>query len=146
MLLEIIFAFIGTICFCVLFNVSRKHCVFCGLIGAFTWFIYSLTLHITNYQYLATFISCFALTLMARFFSVKRKAPATIFLLTGIFVLVPGAGMYYTTYNAFLNNAQEALVHFDVTIKVALLISLGIVFGYILPPKLFGWNNKEYVK
>ena len=38
--------------------------------------------------------------------SIRHKAPVTIFLLPGIFPLVPGAGIYYTAYY-FLQGEQE---------------------------------------
>ena len=99
MILELIAAFVGTVSFSIIFKVTKNHCVYCGLTGAFAWLVYKIVLSLCTSTIAATFLSCFALTVMARFLSVKRKAPTTIFLLTGIFVLVPGAGMYYTTFN-----------------------------------------------
>ena len=46
----------------------------------------------------ATFIAVVVITLLSRIFAIVRKAPVTIFLVSGIFPLVPGVGIYYTSY------------------------------------------------
>ncbi|MEF9983493.1 MAG: threonine/serine exporter family protein [Oscillospiraceae bacterium] len=143
MILELFFAFVGTVCFSIIFSVSKKHVLYCGLTGAFGWLVYLISMHFLDSQLISTFISCFALTTMARYLSVIRKAPTTLFLLSGIFVLVPGAGMYYTTFNLFMNRPDEAMYNGDLTAKIALAISFGILCSYILPPQIFGWGKKQ---
>ena len=56
----------------------------------------------------AVLIATLPLTLCARFFSVYHKAPVTVFLLPGIFPLVPGAGIDYTAYY-FLRDDPHAV-------------------------------------
>ena len=141
MILQIFFAFLGTVCFSVIFNVDKKHILYCGLTGGVAWLVYLVLFNFNMDKIMATFISCFVLTSMARFLSVKRKAPTTLFLLSGIFVHVPGAGMYYTTYNIFMNRPDEAMYHGSLTGQIALAIAFGIVCGYILPAKIFGWHS-----
>ena len=46
----------------------------------------------------ASLIAVIPLTLVSRLFAILLKTPVTVFLLTGIFPLVPGAGIYYTAY------------------------------------------------
>lgn len=143
MILEVFFAFLGTVCFSIIFNIPKKQCLFCGLTGAFGWIIYLVAMNLSSSQILSTFLSCFALTTMARYLSVIRKTPTTLFLLSGIFVLVPGAGIYYTTFNIFMNRPSEAMAQGDLTAKIALAISFGILCSYIIPAKFFGWGRKN---
>ena len=57
----------------------------------------------------------------------------TIFLLPGIFPLVPGAGIYYTAYY-FLQGKQELFASKGVeTFKVALALALGIALVCSVP-------------
>ena len=57
----------------------------------------------------------------------------TIFLLPGIFPLVPGAGIYYTAYY-FLQGEQELFASKGgETFKVALALALGIALVCSLP-------------
>ena len=127
---EIIFAFIGTVGFGVLFSVSKKHLIHCGITGGIGWFIYLIAFYFSKSAYIATLLSAFAITRVSLFLSVKRKTPATVFLLTGIFTLVPGAGVYYTAYYLFLNQTALGYDYLMNTLKIALAISIGIVLGY----------------
>lgn len=43
-------------------------------------------------------IATLCLTIMARIFAAARSMPVTVYLLSGIFPLVPGAGIFYTAY------------------------------------------------
>ena len=61
----------------------------------------------------------------------------TVFLICGIFPLVPGAGIYYTGYNFFMGNDTLALEKGLETIKIAVAIALGTGIVQSLPPFLF---------
>ena len=81
----------------------------------------------------ATLVATLPLTACARFFSVRHKAPVTIFLLPGIFPLVPGAGIYYTAYY-FLRDDRTLFLNKGVeTLKIALALALGIALVCSLP-------------
>ena len=60
-----------------------------------------------------------------------------MFLLTGIFPLVPGAGIYYTVY-ALINEENQAFSSNGLqTLEIALAITFGIIFGFAVPQGLF---------
>ena len=67
----------------------------------------------------------------------------TVFLICGIFPLVPGAGIYYTGYNFFMGNDAMALEKGLETIKIAVAIALGTGIVQSLPPFLFHRPNKK---
>ena len=82
---------------------------------------------------IATLVATLPLTGCARFFAIRHKAPVTIFLLPGIFPLVPGAGIYYTAYY-FLQGEEVLFASKGAeTFKVALALALGIALVCSLP-------------
>ena len=89
---------VGTLCFAVLFACPRKSLFFCGLVGAVGWFVYELAVMLGADSAAASLLAVIPLTLLTRVFAITLKMPVTVFLLPGIFPLVPGAGIYYTAY------------------------------------------------
>ena len=63
--------------------------------------------------------------------------PVTIFLIAGIFPLVPGAGVYWTAYYIVTDQLRLAAETGYTAVKVAVAIVLGIVFIFELPQGLF---------
>ena len=59
-------------------------------------------------------------------FAITQKTPVTVFLLTGIFPLVPGAGIYYTAYYFIQNKNAMALANGISTFKIAVALASGI--------------------
>ena len=103
---------VGTLCFAVLFACPRKSLFFCGLVGAVGWFVYEL-----------------AVMLGAD----SAAASLTVFLLSGIFPLVPGAGIYYTAYYFIQGNNALALSNGISTFKVAVALAIGISLVLSVP-------------
>ena len=73
----------------------------------------------------------------ARLAAVKERCPVTIFLISGIFPLVPGAGVYWTVYYMVTDQLYLAVQTGYTAVKVAVAIVLGIVFVFELPQGLF---------
>lgn len=135
LLLQAALAGFGTLCFAVLFCVPKKHYLACAADGAVGWAVYSLMMLVQPSTVLATLAAAVPLTLLARIFAVLRKAPVTVFLLCGIFPLVPGAGIYYTAYYFIQGNSALFSAKGAETLKIALALALGIslVLGIPLP-------------
>ena len=125
-------AVIATISFGITFQMPRRHYLACGLTGAVGWMVYIFGVELFALSpAIATLVATLPLTGCARFFAIRHKAPVTIFLLPGIFPLVPGAGIYYTAYY-FLQGEQELFASKGgETFKVALALALGIAFGAV---------------
>ena len=129
-------AVIATISFGITFQMPRRHYLACGLTGAVGWMVYILCYDLLGVTApVAVLIATLPLTLCARFFSVYHKAPVTVFLLPGIFPLVPGAGIYYTAYYFIQSNNALALSNGISTFKIAVALATGIalVLGIPLP-------------
>lgn len=136
-LLQILAGFLGTISFAILFEVPRCYYVHCGVIGACGWAIYLLIMHFWVAPVAATFIASMALIYLSREASFALKAPVTIFLICGIFCLVPGMGIYNFTYNFFIGDSIKAAQIGVQVLKIAIAIAVGITVGYELSPKFF---------
>ena len=123
----------GTLSFAVLFGCPRKSLPFCGLVGAVGWFVYELAVMLGADSAAASLLAVIPLTLLTRVFAIVIKMPVTVFLLSGIFPLVPGAGIYYTAYY-FLRNDRALCTSKGIeTLKVAVALALGIAIVCSIP-------------
>lgn len=136
-LIQFVVAAIATLAFAVIFAAPKSELVFCGIAGALGWAFYWCLVQADFNMAFANLIGAFALTLYARITSVLRKNPVTVYLITGIFPLVPGAGIYYTSYYLIMNNTEQFNYYGLNTIKTAGAIVLGITLGMSIPQKLF---------
>ncbi len=132
--LQFAIAMVATICFGVAFQAPRRHFVSCGLVGAVGWVVYLLATSLGGLSApVATLIAAIPLTAIARWFAIAHKAPITLFLLCGIFPLVPGAGIYYTAYY-LLTNSQALFASKGIeTLKTAVALALGIAIVSSIP-------------
>ena len=83
-------SFVATVSFAILFQVPREQYVYSGLCGAAGWLCYLLVMQNYPSPAVASFAAVVVLTVMSRIFAVRRKTPVTVFLICGIFPLVPG--------------------------------------------------------
>ena len=118
-------SFIWKIAYAVMFEVPRRFYIGCGITGSVGWMIYKLASVYCSVA-VASFIGTVCTVLVARMLTVRLKCPITIFLISGIITLVPGAGIYFTAY--YLVTNQFAIV-------------LGIVCIVSIPREVF---QKEY--
>lgn len=134
--IEFIVAIFATGAFAVLFNVPKNQWGYAGLTGGIGWVFYRAFLPNLG-STIATFIAVLVLTLFSRIFAVIRQAPVTVFLVSGIFPLVPGVGIYYTSYHFMMENTFLASDFGMETLRIAIAIALGIMFILSLPQKCF---------
>lgn len=142
MIIQFLVSLAATLSFAVLFSAEKKQLFFCGLTGALGWIVYLICLQYHTDNAIANLIATFALTLVARILSAVRRTPVTVFLLTGIFPLVPGAGIYYTSYYFIMGDMSRFSQYGISTVKVAGSIVLGIIFGFALAQSLFNGLSK----
>lgn len=140
LMVQFILAGVGTLGFAVLFACPRKSLPFCALVGAVGWVVYELLIMLGLDSAAAALLAVMPLTLLARLFAISRKTPVTVFLLSGIFALVPGAGIYYTAYYFIQNNNALALSTGINTFKIAVALAVGISLVLSIP--LPGWKRQ----
>lgn len=98
---QLLAACVGTAAFSALFGVPKKYWLDCGICGAVGWGVYLAVMAAYQTPIIGTFAASAVLTMLSRCLAVQRKAPTLLFLVCGIFPLVPGAAIYYTAYNFF---------------------------------------------
>lgn len=139
MILQIVISLFATLSFALLFGAPKSELFFCGLAGAIGWVVYVVLLGFDSGITIANLIATLALTVFSRVIASIRKNPVTVYLISGIFPLVPGAGIYYTSYYFIMNDMEQFSSYGMETVKVAGAIVLGIIFGFGIPQN---WFNK----
>lgn len=141
---QVIVAVTGTVGFSVLYSVPRAYYPYCGFIGGAGWFLYCLLIPNCSPPE-ATLLAAILVVLLSRLFAVKERCPVTIFLISGMFPLVPGGGIYWTAYYIVTGEMELAAEKGFTAVKVAVAIVLAIVFVFQLPQKLFQvrWGQKK---
>lgn len=137
MIVQFIVCFFATLSFAILFSTPKRQLIFCGLTGAAGWMVYLLVMNTDLGFAVANLAAAFTLTLMSRIFAAIERNPVTVYLLAGIFPLVPGAGIYYTSYYFITHEMEQFAAKGAETILVAGSIVFGIVFGFSLPQRAF---------
>ena len=136
-------AFIGTTAFAVLFGVPRKQYVAAGIVGALGWLLYLILFrHAGMSAAIATLISTIFIGILSRVFAVVEKCPAAVFLLCGIFPLVPGAGVFWSTYYLISNQFELSSTAGFTAGKIAIAIVLGIILAMELPQRFFSGRKR----
>ena len=120
---EVAAAGAGTAAFAVLFHVPAAFYLRCGVIGGCGWLCYRL-------------LMAAGLT-PPRLSAVVRRCPVTLFLVPGIFPLVPGVGIYWTAYYLVTDRSALASQQGSTTLRSAVAIVLGILLVLELPQGLF---------
>ena len=119
--------------FAALFACPKRILPYCSAVGAFGWVIYEIVVMLGGSTVAASLIAVIPLTLLTRILAVVLKSPVTVFLLPGIFPLVPGAGIYYTVYYFIQGDNALSLSNGVTTIKIAAALAIGISFVLSLP-------------
>ena len=137
-LVETVAAALGSVAFSLLFGAPKQYYVECGLTGGVGWLLYRLLMRFAPFSVtLSTFLAAAAVALYSRIAAVRRRCPTTVFLIAGIFPLVPGAGIYWTVY--YLVTGEEALAWSSgaAALKAAFAIVLAIAAAFELPRGAF---------
>ena len=125
MIVQIISAFLAIVAFSYVNNAPRRFLLFCGIEGAVGWGVYLLSLPLCG-TVMANFFGALALAILAHIFARVFKAPVTVFLIPGILILVPGAGLFRSAYQLFLGTQSMAGYYMLQTLQIAGMIALAI--------------------
>ncbi len=137
---QLVLAFVATICFGLLLHVPPKHFVDCGIVGAIGWLVYWVMMQMQPSPVLASLVAVIPLTIATRVFSIVHRAPVTLFLIPGIFPLVPGAGIYYTAYAFITGDTAQCATKGAETLKIAVAMAMGMAMVISIPIRK---NNKK---
>lgn len=124
----VIFSFLSSLGFAIVFRVERKNLFLAGLGGALTRCVYILLLQATDQIFFQCLFSAVFASLYAELMAIHQKMPSTVFLYPSILPLVPGSLLYYIAGNLISSNISATLDYLG-----QLVLSLGgICLGFVL--------------
>ena len=139
MIIQVFSAFWAIAMFSILTETPKRFLPYAAFSGGFAWWAYLVINNLTHSTLQATFFSILAMAFLSHILARIKKAPVTVFLIAGIFPLVPGTRIYWTAYYAVTDQLALAQQNGFAALKDALAIVLGIVVIFELPNRLFHW-------
>ncbi len=138
-ILQLIYAFIGSFGFSILFNIKLKRLLPASFGGMLAWGVFLITNHFMHNLFFAVFLAssfaAFYSEIAARIF----KAPTTIFTIPALIALIPGRSLFYTMQNAVLSDWDKVLYYaFETVIFIG-----GITLGLCIVSALFKMFTKK---
>lgn len=141
LLIQGVASFVATASFAIVFHCPKSHLFFAGLTGSFGWVVYAGLIYYNINTISASFFATIALTYLARILSFKKKSPVTMFLIPGIFPLVPGIGIYQTGYSLFMSDNLSTVQYGVDTLSVAVAMAVGMGLILTLPQIFFTFKS-----
>ncbi len=127
MILQILYGFLATAGFGILFNIPKDHILEAGISGAIGWAGYLFVMQLYESPIFASFIASVFIGIIGEFFAKNTKNPATIFIIPAIVPLVPGVTSYKTIKALIDGRNREALSLGILTGGLALAIASGLI-------------------
>ena len=128
MAVRIICALLATVFIAVLFQVRKENIFAAAIGGGLGCLVNECGLALGLGTFFSIFLASLALASYSEIMARVRKTTVTTFLISGLFPLVPGAGMYYTMLAIVHNDLSEALSSGISTLSTAAVMALGILF------------------
>ena len=122
-------AMTGTVAFSVLFRAPKRDWLGGGAAGSIGWIVYCILTDFGMGVVMPNFFATAALTIFSWWMAFRRRTPVTVYLVPGIFPLVPGAGIYYTAYYFVMSQSARGAAKAVETMEVAGAITVGIIMG-----------------
>jgi len=123
----VVWAFIGSLCAGMLFNISKKNLFWSGLAGTLGWLMFAGVYEVIPNKVLATFFGAAGVGVFSELMARIRKSPATVFSVPGIFAIVPGIAAYQTVQYVVDNQMEKAAISAVETMASAGAIAFGIL-------------------
>lgn len=131
---QLISCTLGTLGFGILFKLRGKNLTFAGIGAFFTWAVYLAAFNIlsiedyTRSRFIAALIASTAVAIYAQIMARVNKAPATVFLASSAFPLIPGANLYYMMYDVVIGDMSG----FKNNAIMLVAICLAMAFGFTI--------------
>lgn len=119
--------FFSSLGFALLFNQEKMDGVIASMVSVSGWLIVLIIKDNYNMEILGYFVASMFMTLMSEILARRRKCPATIFLIQGIIILVPGFGLYRTMFYYVSGTTTFAALNGTKTLQIAAAIAFGIM-------------------
>lgn len=145
LIVQTLAAFIGTIGFAVLFGVPSRYYISTGVIAAIGWAVYFLIAVNSSLSTVEnTFITAIFVSIISRYAAVIYKCPVTVFLICGLFPLIPGGGVFWTTYYITSHQLNMALTSGMTALFISVAIVIAMVIISAIPQYCFSFRKSKY--
>ena len=113
--------------FGIIFNIKGNKLIFAAIGGGIGWFVYGLGLYLGLSEISALFISSICFSVYSEICARVLKTPVTTLVICCLIPLVPGAGMYYTMYEAITGSVTGSLEIGLQTLSNSGTLALGVI-------------------
>jgi len=128
MFLQIVGSFFAVVAFCYVLGAPPRYRIHAGFIGALGWALFLILRDYYNFAMgPATFFAGCLICTSAQILARILKTPVTIFIVTGILPLVPGAGMYRIAQSAISGDTSLTIQHLAGTLTTAGMLAVSII-------------------
>ena len=98
MIIQIISAYFVVFMFTMLLETPKKYIPYTATSGAVGWWVYLIVQNNGNSSMMAAFVSTLVVAVSSHILARLKKAPVTVFLVSGTLPAVPGAAIYRGVY------------------------------------------------
>lgn len=128
MILEVLWAFLATLAFSIIFQVKGRRLILSSIGGAIGWLVFAIATR-NSYSNVTSFLfSAMAITVYSEIIAKKMKTTVTTSLIPSLIPLVPGSGIYFTMDRFVQGKYAEAISIGRETLSITAAITIGIVF------------------
>ncbi len=147
-IIRLIAGMAGICGFSLVLRTKKRRLTYAILGGLITCALYFVFMDITGSVFVSNMIAAGAATMYAEITARLQKAPATVFLLPAIILLVPGGSLYYTMSSIADGNRAAASGYGWDTINTALGIAVGILVVSVIEYHINDfrrWKRKRHM-
>lgn len=126
MIIQILSAFSAVFMFTMILEIPKQYIPYTAASGALGWWVYLTVQNAGNPSMLAAFLSTLVVAFLSHILARVKKAPVTVFLVSGTLPAVPGAAIYRSVYYFLQNDSQLATRNLLETIQIAGAIAMAI--------------------
>lgn len=126
MLIQFFSAFAAVAMFALLLEVPKRFIFYAAATGGIAWWVYVLIGERGGSALAAAFLSTLVVALFSHILARVKKAPVSIFLVSGILPAVPGAAIYRSVYYLIQGSTDLSLYYLIQTLQIAGAIAMAI--------------------
>lgn len=125
-ILQLVMAFIGSVSFCLVFNLRKQLILIASTGSVLCWWGYLLGAYLYEGVLIPCMLASIVAALYAEILARIKKAPATLFLIIAVLPVIPGSKLYYTMSSVVHKDWILAKEYGLLTIESAVAIAVGI--------------------
>lgn len=144
-LMQLVASFVGCLGFAIYFNIHGPGALLCVIGGVLSWAMYLIVIELGGDDILAYFVAAVTSAAYSEAMARIRKYPAISYLVVSIFPLIPGASIYYTTYDIVRGDMTGFAAKGTHTIAIAGAIAVGILMVSTIVRLWTEWKNRKSI-